>query len=70
MQQNRPTIRLFRDFNHLARLFYNGSVFVAFDTETTGLHAESDNLIEIGAIKFDDRGIIAEPFDALIKPPI
>ncbi len=70
MQQNRPTIRLFRDFNHLARLFYNGSVFVAFDTETTGLHAESDNLIEIGAIKFDYRGIIGEPFDELIKPPI
>ncbi|MCR5762221.1 MAG: 3'-5' exonuclease [Treponema sp.] len=70
MQQSKPSIRLFRDFNHLARLFYSGSVFVAFDTETTGLHAESDNLIEIGAVKFDCKGNIGNPFDELIKPPI
>ena len=70
MQQSRPSIRLFRDFNHMARLFYSGSVFVAFDTETTGLHAESDNLIEIGAVKFDCNGIIGQTFDNLIKPPI
>lgn len=69
MQQNKPQVRLFRDFNHLARLFYSGSVFVAFDTETTGLHTESNNLIEIGAVKFDCRGIIGNSFDELIKPP-
>lgn len=70
MQQNKPPIRLFRDYKHLARLFYDGTVFVAFDTETTGLHAGSDSLIEIGAVKFDRNGIIGSSFDELIKPPV
>lgn len=65
-----PPRHFFTDFKHLARLFYSGRTFVAFDTETTGLHAETDYLIEIGAVRFDCNGIVGEPFDALIKPPV
>lgn len=43
-------------------------MFVAFDTETTGLKAETDFIIEIGAVKFTYNGEIAR-FDKLIKPP-
>ena len=69
MQQNKPNIRLFRDFKHLAKLYYSGARFVAFDTETTGLHPDQDNLLEIGAVMFDYNGMIGSPFDELIKPP-
>ncbi len=64
-----PAVKLFRDYIHLAKLYYSGAVFVAFDTETTGLHAESDHLIEIGAVKFTCDGK-TDSFDALIKPPV
>ena len=70
MQQNKPSIRLIRDYRHLAKLFYSGARFVAFDTETTGLHASSDYLMEIGAVMFDYKGIIGSTFDSLIKPPV
>ena len=43
---------------------------MAVDTETTGLHPSTDHLIEIGAVKFNRHGILAEPFDMLIKPPV
>ena len=64
-----PKMYLYRDYKHLARLFYSGAVFVAFDTETTGLHSETDYLMEVGAIKFTCNGEISR-FDQLIKPPI
>ncbi|AAC65617.1 exonuclease domain-containing protein [Treponema pallidum] len=41
--------------------------FTAFDTETTGLKAEEDRIIEIGAVTFDRKGIIAR-FSTLIFP--
>ena len=41
--------------------------FVALDLETTGLEAENDTIIEIGAIKFDNGKIIGE-FKALVNP--
>ncbi len=60
---------MYRDYKHLASLFYSGTVFVAFDTETTGVHKEKDYLMEIGAVKFDCKGEISR-FDMLIKPPV
>ena len=41
--------------------------YVVFDTETTGLDAESCEIIEIGAVKIKN-GIIVEQFQTLIKP--
>ncbi|MCQ2555053.1 MAG: 3'-5' exonuclease, partial [Clostridia bacterium] len=40
---------------------------MAFDTETTGLSAEKERVIEIGAVKFNKNGII-EKFGTLINP--
>jgi len=69
MPQNKEKLHLYRDFKTLARLLEGGSVFCAFDTETTGLHAKNDFLMEIGAVKFNKDGVIST-FDALIKPPV
>ncbi|MBQ6566935.1 MAG: 3'-5' exonuclease [Treponema sp.] len=60
--------RLFRAFRQMAALFEGGRVFVAFDTETTGLKAENDEILEIGAVKFNRDGLIGESFNRLIKP--
>ena len=62
-------LHMFKDFKHLAREFYSGTVFVAFDTETTGLHASSDFIMEIGAVKFTCSGEISR-YDQLIHPPV
>lgn len=62
--------RIFKNYKNLAKEFYSDRTFVAFDTETTGLNAASDYIIEIGAVKFDRRGLIGAPFDVLIKPPV
>ncbi|MBB5219581.1 DNA polymerase-3 subunit epsilon [Treponema rectale] len=66
----RPPIHIFSKYNTLAREFFCGRTFIAFDTETTGLHASDSYMIEIGAVKFNCDGIIGEPFDILIKPPV
>ena len=42
---------------------------VVFDFETTGLHADQDYIIEIGALKIQDGKAIDE-FQFLIKPPL
>jgi len=42
-------------------------ILVFFDLETTGLDAETDDVIEIGAIKTKDNEVI-EKFHSLIKP--
>ncbi len=60
--------RLFRAFKQMAALFEGGRPFVAFDTETTGLKAEKDELLEIGAIMFNKDGPIGKSFNCLIKP--
>ena len=60
--------RLFRAFRNLAALFEGGRPFVAFDTETTGLKAEDCELLEIGAVKFNRKGLIGEQFSCLIRP--
>lgn len=44
-----------------------GATFVVFDTETTGLNAREDTLIEIAAVKLID-GKIVDTFSTLIDP--
>ena len=60
-------INLFRDYKRLAKLFYEGTVFVAVDTETTGLSKNNNFLMEIGAVKFTVDGSLSL-YDELIKP--
>lgn len=43
-------------------------VYVAFDLETTGLSAESDRIVEIGAVKFAASGEILGEFERLVNP--
>lgn len=56
-----------QDLKKLLRLFEDGAVFTAFDTETTGLYATQDRIIEIGAIRFSKDGI-QDQYSQLINP--
>ena len=51
------------------KAYTEGAVFVAFDLETTGLDPKQDRIVEIGAAKFDKKGLVAR-FSALINPGI
>ncbi|HEV3164613.1 MAG TPA: exonuclease domain-containing protein [Isosphaeraceae bacterium] len=42
--------------------------FVAFDLETTGLFAETDRVVEIGAVRFDASGCELDRFQRLVNP--
>ncbi|MFC1944974.1 PolC-type DNA polymerase III, partial [Chloroflexota bacterium] len=42
-------------------------IYVALDLETTGLSPETDDIIEVAAIKFDGQGII-DTFNSLVNP--
>lgn len=44
-----------------------GKIFVALDLETTGFDPEEDKVIEIAAVKFQEKEII-DTFDTLINP--
>lgn len=46
---------------------YDTAAFIAFDTETTGLDPASGRIVEVGAVKFDRRGVIAR-YNVLINP--
>lgn len=46
------------------------TLFVAFDTETTGLSAGEGRVVEIAALKFDINGQILDRFAELVKPDI
>ena len=48
--------------------YLSGRTFVAFDTETTGLFAPTNRVVEIGAIKFRLGQAEAETFQELINP--
>lgn len=63
MQQN----RILKDFKKLHHLYFDGEVFVAFDTETTSLSSKTGNIIEIGAVAFDKNGIIST-WNSLFNP--
>jgi DNA polymerase-3 subunit epsilon len=56
-------------FEPFFKSFNEGATFVAFDLETTGLDPRVDRIVEIGAIKFDRKGLIAR-FSALVNPGI
>jgi len=42
--------------------------YVALDLETTGLMAETDRVVEIGAVRFDARGTELARFEQLVNP--
>ncbi len=42
--------------------------YVAFDLETTGLSAESDRIVEVGAVRFDASGRELATFERLVNP--
>ena len=42
--------------------------YVAFDLETTGLSAETDRIVEIGAVRFDAEGAVLGEFQRLVNP--
>ena len=46
------------DFRRLYQLYNAGTVFTAFDTETTTITPNTGRIIEIGAIRFNKDGII------------
>ena len=56
-------------FNWALDAYKKGTAFAAFDVETTGLEPRLDQIVEIGAVKFDRNGLIAR-FSTLINPGI
>lgn len=59
--------RFLLDRRRLLRLYTDGAVFCAFDTETTGLSASSGRIVEIGAVLFDKDGIRGS-YSELVNP--
>lgn len=43
--------------------------FIAFDVETTGLYPDTDRIVELGAVVFED-GIPTETFSTLLNPHV
>ena len=56
-------------FDWAVNAYTEGASFVSFDLETTGLDPVKDRIAEIGAVKFDNRGLIAR-FSTLVNPGI
>jgi DNA polymerase-3 subunit epsilon len=56
-------------FDWACRAYREGTMFAAFDIETTGLDAQADRIVELGGVKFDRRGL-AGSFSVLINPGI
>jgi DNA polymerase III epsilon subunit family exonuclease len=52
-------------FQDFIRRYYSGEDFIVFDTETTGLNTFHDNIIEIGARRWNKKGV-GETFEELI----
>ena len=48
------------DLKRLRRLYEDGAVFTAFDTETTGITPTNSRIIEIGAVRFTKDGILSK----------
>ena len=49
------------------RAFAEGADFTAFDLETTGLDPKRDRIVEIGAVRFNARGIL-DRYETLVDP--
>ena len=47
----------------------SGKTYVVFDLETTGLDADHDHIVEIGAVRVD-RGRITEEYHQMVNPKI
>jgi DNA polymerase-3 subunit epsilon len=56
-------------FDWALEAYREGAVFTAFDIETTGLDPQRDRIVELGAVKFDNRGPVSR-FSILINPGI
>jgi DNA polymerase-3 subunit epsilon len=56
-------------YDFIPALYRDKGVFTAFDLETTGLDPKQDRIVEIGALKFDNRGPLSR-FSVLINPGI
>ena len=48
------------DLRRLRKLYQEGAVFTAFDTETSGITPTNSRIIEIGAVQFTKDGIISK----------
>ena len=48
------------DLRRLRKLYEEGAVFTAFDTETSGISPKNSRIIEIGAVRFTKDGIISK----------
>ena len=48
------------DLRRLRKLYEEGAVFTAFDTETSGITPTNSRIIEIGAVRFTKDGIISK----------
>ncbi len=48
------------DLRRLRKLYEDGVVFTAFDTETTGITPTNSRIIEIGAVRFTKDGILSK----------
>ena len=48
------------DLRRLRKLYEEGAVFTAFDTETSGITPTTSRIIEIGAVRFTKDGIISK----------
>jgi len=48
------------DLRRLRRLYEEGAVFTAFDTETTSITPSTGRIIEIGAVQFTKDGILSK----------
>lgn len=55
------------NYKNLFKLYENGKIFVAFDTETTSLTPSTGRIIEIGSVKFSKDGVI-DTWSCLFNP--
>ena len=62
-----PQNKKIKDFNKLGRLFKAGTVFTAFDSETTTCTPTTGRIIELGAVKFNCNGEISR-YECLFNP--